>query len=178
MAGSSHAPRIILIVIVVLIALGAKFFYVDKGEVRTFNNKLVEMVLASDGRYEPLTALLDPYYGGSEVDVAALGEAQQSLEKSITDDRDELRGMSVPDNEACQKFHGACVEYVENSLAVAQRYAQVIEYVEAHNPASGEQDGDAIGTMLAELLEQDEKLFGKVTSTQKEMADKFNLKLE
>ncbi|MHC4401356.1 MAG: SHD1 domain-containing protein [Planctomycetota bacterium] len=110
------------------------------GEVRqlnkigSFNDKLVDTLTESDERFPPFTAFLDQYAEGWEVDVERMRAMQAELAKSVRSDLDRVTEMTVPDDELCKAFHGACLEYVQNSCEITEKYNEVIDYIAKNNP--------------------------------------------
>jgi hypothetical protein len=165
--------RLVIIGVVVLGVSGYRFFFVDSDEVRGFNDALVDMVSASDAKFQPFTQHLDQYYEGTQVDVQAMTQARDGLEQSVAADRNALQGYEVPDDELCKEFHGVCLSYVENSWQISQKYKDAIDYISQHNPGTKD-DFAVIDTMLEELLTRDNSIFDQAAACQGRMADKFD----
>ena len=169
--------RIGVFVAVVAAVVGYRVFFADSDEVREFNDTLVDMVSQADSRFKPFMEHLRRYSEGQEVTVELAAKARDELEKSIRGDRDLLKRIEMPDDELCREFHGGCVEYVENSLQLVEKYKEVIDYMSEHNPGA-EADVDAVDALIADLIDKDEKLFDVVAQRQKRLAEKFGFELK
>lgn len=174
---NSLVVRLAIIGIVVFGGILYRVFFVDSNEVIGYNDELVDMVQRSDQRFVPIGEHLDTYASGGGVDLASMGRAQSSLVKGIRDDRERLSSMTVPDSDLCRRFHDACVRYVENSLALAEKYKFVIAHIN-ENPDPSDESVAFVHGLIADLLEKDEKLFEEVLSAQRAMAEKYDLQLQ
>ncbi|MHC4405517.1 MAG: hypothetical protein ACYTG0_38210 [Planctomycetota bacterium] len=169
--------QIILVVVIIAVVVGYKMFVVDSGEVGSFNDKLVETITESDERRPAFDAVLEQYKKGTEVDVERMRAMQAELAKGLQDDIGRIRKITVPDDELCKAFHSACLEYVQNSSQIAEKYKEVIDYIAKNNPGN-EDNAAAVDEMLGQLLLNDVGLHLKVGVCQKQMADSYDLTLE
>ncbi|MBN1672488.1 MAG: hypothetical protein JXR37_15715 [Kiritimatiellae bacterium] len=169
--------RLVIAAVVVAGVVGYRLLFVDTDEVVRFNDKLVDMVAQADKRFETLGGNLRQYSMGQAVDVAQMSQARDNVEKKVRQDLTALQQAKVPDNALCKEFHTTCVQYVENSISVAETYKDVIAHIAAHNP--GEQtDRDTVDGLLAEVIAKDQALFKAVGVAQKKLATKFDFKLK
>ena len=169
--------RLILFGVIGLGFLVHKIFFVDSGEVRNFNDTLVDIVVSSDANFDPYLGFLNQYSEGTEIDVAAMTQARDQLQTTIEADLTTLKEITVPDDELCKEFHSSSVAYVANSADVVAKYKEQIAYITEHNPGT-EQDLDALDAIIAEPIARDDELFQAVVDVQAKMADKFDFELE
>ena len=170
--------RVLVICVVGVGVVLYNLFFVDSAEVREFNDGLVDLVQESDLRFHPISDLIYGYLDGGQSDVTKLSRMQVDLLAAVKGDSERLNSMTVPDDDLCREFHRSCVDYLENSLALAGKYSEVIDYIRVHNPASKAEDFETVNGMIATYLEKDEKLMATVGENQERMANKFDFRLE
>lgn len=171
------AIRIGIFAVVLVGVLGYRILFVDSNEVINFNDKLVGIMSKSDLRYKDFLGILDAYHEGQKVDADAMTQARTTMEENIRKDLDQVSQMAVPDDEVCKEFHGTCKSYIENSLNVTDMYKEVVAYISTHNPG-GEEDFAKVDAITQAVLAKDEQLMKAVGQCQRQMADKFDFKLE
>lgn len=169
--------RLIFGLIGLVIFVIAKVFFVDSEEVRQFNDKLVDITTQTDQRFTSYVVFLDQYNEGETVNVQAMRTARDQLESEIRSDLDTIDNLAIPDDELCKTFHRSLRDYVANSLAIAQKYNEQIEYIATHNPATPE-DVEKTEDMLTDLLIKDGQLLDATIAKQEEMVKKHDLEFE
>ena len=169
--------RIALIVVVAGGIVGYRILFVDTDEVIGFNDTVVDVVEKADAGFHPFVAELEKYSEGGSVDVEMLTQIRDSLESNLTRNRNRLQSVEIPEDEICQGFHAACVAYVDNSMTIAEKYKEVIEYISAHNPGDKE-NSDAVDELLDDLITKDQELLQAIGQHQEKMAKEFDIKLE
>jgi hypothetical protein len=169
--------RLILIGVAVVIGVLVAIFTVDKKEVGSFNNRLVDDLAKMNAGFDDFDARIEPYRDGARADVAALRTAQQSLLTNTQGFLTKVKEMSVPDADSCRALHTAIVEYMDNSVKLADAYGEMVTYIETHNPGN-DQDMAHIGSMFDNYYMIDADLLDAVVAKQEVMAKEFNIKLE
>ncbi|MFC1587745.1 hypothetical protein ACFL54_05490 [Planctomycetota bacterium] len=163
--------RVLIVVLIIGGSFAYRFFFVDSDEVIEFNNALIDMITQSNTRFDNISELEDKYYIGETIDVKNMTLVQEVLADRIQKDLVRLNGIEIPDNELCREFHMSCLNYIENSLKLAGKYAEVIDYISKNNPCKDEEAGfAAIELLTDDLLIKDEKLLDAAIASQEKVA--------
>lgn len=153
------------------------FFFVDKDEVITFNDKLVAMIGQNDLRFTEISKQFSFYDEGKTVDVEKLKKLKNKVQMEVKSDLNMLKALEVPEDELCKEFYSSCLGYINNSEKIVEKYTPMISYIATHNPGT-EQDSIVITEMISPLLKTDEEIFKKIIAQQTNLSQKFDFKLK
>lgn len=169
--------RLILIGVAVVIGLLVAVFTVDKKEVASFNNQIVKDMERMDSGFKDFDANLVSYFEGDRANLDSLRTALHTLSSNTEGFLTKVKSMTVPDADSCRALHTGVVNYMDYRVKVAQGYAELLTYIEAHNPGNV-QDMMHIKSMFDNYNMTDSELFDVVVAKQEAMAKEFNIRLQ
>ncbi len=175
--GKSIISKFGIVILILVLGVGYKIFFVDSDEVINFNNTLVELSEKSDEKYKPFNEMFAAYYDEKEIDIKKLSDLRDTLESELSNDLQSIKDLQVPDDELCKDFHKEFVAYHKNSVEIARKYTEVLAYAAKHNPPA-EKDVEAVDKILKGPQEIEDLILKNIEELQERMAKKFDLEIQ
>jgi hypothetical protein len=155
----------------------ASYFTVSKGDVASWNDKVVARYNKFAMAWMSFQPSFAPYLKGQKIDEAGLEASFKKYEKDVARASDELRGFTPPDEEVCRQFHAEVVSYADLQIVQLAEVRKLVNTMKASNPGKPA-DISGVTEAFNELGVKESAKQDIIQARQKSMAQKFKLKIK